>query len=201
MKVIPTARPKAARSTILEWCIPYVDLVPDLMIAPSVVAVRGYYLDSMGRPGENDRAVYDDAFFVISPSAFAGFNGNTDPAVYRRGVATAVAPQAIEYRPGFHGYGKPSGHPAFRQASNVRVRRDGGVGNGRQLPDGSFIDSKDNRFWINLHRGGRTTTSSLGCLTIYHPQWPAFYELVRDQLNEYDRDSFTCLLINDPRIA
>lgn len=162
-----------------------------------VVAVRGYFLNSKGKPGQNDRGIYDDAFFVITPDTFAAFNGNTDPSRYRRGMAMLKAPQKIVYRKGYHGYGRRSGHPAFRQASNVIVHRDGGVGNGKSLGNGLFTDAGTNRFWTNLHRGGSNTTSSLGCLTVPAMQWNLFYDYVSHQMKLFHQTTFNCYLVEN----
>ena len=92
----------------------------------------------MGKKNVNDRGIYDDGIFVISPDTFTSFNGNTDPSVrYKTGRAMLRAPQRVVYKPGYHGYGRRSGHPAFRQENDVVVRRDGGVGNG--LPSETVI--------------------------------------------------------------
>ena len=162
-----------------------------------VVGVRGYYLNSMGRRSANDRGIYDDAIFVISPDTFTSFNGNTDPSRYKKGVAVLEAPQKITYRPGYHGYNSKWGHQAFRQASDVVVKRDGGVGNGKSLGGDRFTDKGHNRFWINLHRGGHGTTSSLGCQTLPPSQWAAFHSLVKLQLNRFGQKTFNYYLVEN----
>ena len=164
----------------------------------SVIGVRGYYDDSMGLPDKNDRGIYDDAAFVISPETFESFNFNTDPSGWRTGLATLESPQRVVYKPGYHGYGRSSGHAAFRQASDVVVRRDRGVGRGTSLGRGRFKDSPASRFWINLHRGGRTSTSSAGCQTVPPSQWKDFYALVRSELDQFEQESFSYYLYDGP---
>lgn len=138
-----------------------------------LLGVRGYYLSSMGKPGVNDRGIYDDAIFVVSPNAFAGFNANTDPSVYRKGIATLV-PGVHFYRKGKHGITKPGGgYPAFRPATpdeELTVTRDGQTGLSKGVA-------------INIHRGGRNSTSSLGCQTIHPDQWDAFQQLAYAEMD------------------
>jgi lysozyme len=155
-------------------------------------------MNTMGKPGVNDRGIYDDAMFVLSPDTFTSFNANNDPSVYRRGYATLISPQKIPYRHGWHGYGRASGHYAFRQAGPVIVHRDEGIGNGHALGDGLFTDRGTARFWCNIHRGGYNTTSSAGCQTIPPNQWEAFYNIVRVQQKRFDQKVFNCYLIDGP---
>ena len=197
MANIPNSKPQASKEDVIEMLIEQGVWSNREVTKLSLVAVRGYYLDSMGRKGRNDRGIYDDALFLISPDTFTSFNANTDPSVYRSGRAVLEAPQRVVYRPGYHGYNSKRGHYAFRQASDVIVRRDGGIGNGRNLGDGRFTDQGHNRFWINLHRGGWSTTSSAGCQTIPPNQWDALYSLVRLQLKRYRQSSFSYYLIDN----
>lgn len=193
----PNSRPQATRRDVIDMLINS-GLWKDRSITRMhIVGVRGYYLDSMGRRGRNDRGIYDDAVFILSPDTFTSFNANTDPSVYRTGRAVLEAPQRVTYRPGWHGYRSKRGHPAFRQASNVTVRRDGGRGHGRHLGKGRFRDNPKGRFWINLHRGGWKTTSSAGCQTIPPNQWDAFYALVKLQLNRYGQRTFYYYLVQN----
>ncbi len=54
-----------------------------------ILGIRGYYKNSMGRVGENDRNIYDDCLCVIGvDGTFQTFQANTDPAVYKLGIAT-----------------------------------------------------------------------------------------------------------------
>lgn len=159
-----------------------------------VVGIRGYYLNSRGRTGVNDRGIYDDAIFVLMPNTFTSVNGNTDPSSHRRGRAELIAPQKVIYKPGYHGYGRKSGHNAFRQAANVSVHRDG---HGERV----FTDSPSGRFWINLHRGGQNTTSSAGCQTVKASQWKDFYSYVKKGLREHRQTTFNYYLIENSQPA
>lgn len=190
----PRSKPQAAREDVIDRLLESGLWTDRGLSAAVAVAVRGYHL-SMGDAGRNDRGIYDDVIFLLSPDAFAVFNANTDPSIYRRGRAMLAAPQKITYRPGHHGYGRKSGHPAFRQASDVVVHRDGGTGHGRSLGGGRFTDKGGARFWTNLHRGGWKTTSSAGCLTVHPSQWDAFYQLMRHELRRAGRKTFNCYLI------
>lgn len=142
-----------------------------------LVFVRGYYRDSMGKPGVNDRGIYDDACFLVGfgdHQVFASFNANTDPSVYRKRVA--VLKEGVWWwKKGKHGLSRPNPYWALRQARGVTVIRDG-AGEDRDGPP---------RFWINIHKGTKTNTSSLGCLTIYPTQYDSFLKLVYDYMERY----------------
>jgi lysozyme len=129
-----------------------------------VLAIRGYYQDSMGKSGTNDRGIYDDAAFVVLSDRVVSFNFNTDPSAWRSAIAT-LNPGIWTYWPGKHKVSDPDGYPAFRQADNVAVTRDG---------KGTEIG----QFGINIHRGGVNGTSSLGCQTVPPAQWDEFKSLV-----------------------
>lgn len=128
-----------------------------------VIGIRGYFKNSMGLPGQNDRGIYDDAIILMGPNYFKTFNGNTDPRVKEKGKAMLL-PGWHLFKKGFHGYGKPSGHHAFRTANDreiLPVLRDGEVG----IKEGHTI---------NMHSGGFNNTNSAGCQTIFKGQWDEF---------------------------
>lgn len=188
-KILPLYRPQQREAVTLAVLDSFADLTPPARRRDRVrvLIVRGYYRDSMGRKGANDRALYDDAVLVVSPEGVQPFNGNSDPAVYRKRVATLKAPQAIRYRPGLHGFSRPAGpYPAFRQDSDVTVIRDGA---------GEDRDSAAGRFWINLHRGGANGTSSLGCLTVPPHQWDEFHKLLTGLLDKHGQGTFFVTLV------
>lgn len=128
-----------------------------------VIAIRGYYKDSMGKAGENDRGIFDDAMVLIGPNYFQTFNANTDPRIVKAGVGMLL-PGWHLFKQGWHGYGKASGHKAFRTA-NARevlpVLRDGQVG----IKEGVTV---------NLHKGGQYNTNSIACQTVIADQWREF---------------------------
>lgn len=146
-----------------------------------VVGVRGYYANTMGVPG-NERGIYDDAIFLVSPSHFSAYNANTDPARRRpgrgfgkdRGMARLQPGVWVVYRFDIHG-SKTDPHFALCQrGGDVLVMRDG-------YPDYEHRGS----FGINIHRGGRTRTSSIGCQTIPPSQWEGFINSAADQARRY----------------
>ena len=154
-----------------------------------ILAVRGYYTDTMGEEGANDRGLYDDAMFVISPDNVINFNANTDPSKHQSGIATLKTRQSVCYKPGLHGFKRKDGpYPAFRQNSSVTVLRDG---------SGEDTDSSNGYFWINLHRGGKNHTSSAGCQTIPVNQWPEFKSLVDALLKKHNQKDFYYLLVDE----
>lgn len=163
--ILPAHRPMASRATIATL------LSRASVDAPvALVGIRGYYRDTMGAPGTNDRGIYDDAIFLLAPNCFAAFNANTDPSVTRTRMAVLTA-GLWKYKVGTHGLSRPAAqqYTALVQAGEVTVLRDG------TGPD-------TGHFGINIHRGGRGTTSSRGCQTVWPDQWPAFIALVRSEL-------------------
>jgi len=128
-----------------------------------IVGIRGYYLDTMGKEGENDRGIYDDAIILVGPNLYETYNANTDPSKYKPGIATLV-PGLHYYKPGRHKIASPNGYPAFRPATpdeSLPVTRDGNPGTSKGIA-------------INIHKGGYNTTGSEGCQTIYPDQWLSF---------------------------
>jgi hypothetical protein len=74
-----------------------------------IVGLRGYYKNSMGAPGVNDRGIYDDAIFIDTPSGTIAYNGNTDPSRYRKGRRRGAGKGMASLKPGVwyaHRFGK-----------------------------------------------------------------------------------------------
>lgn len=163
-------------------------LNPRGMVA--VVAFRGYYLDTMGKPGENDRNLYDDCMCVVAPGVFVTFNANTDPTRFKQGVATLV-PGLHYFKKGKHGITTHAdgGYNAFRPATPdeaLPVWRDG-EDYGVKVFKGIAI---------NIHRGGYTVTSSEGCQTVYPDQWNEFQTTVYDLMTKYNQKTLPYALID-----
>ena len=164
--------------------------MPDMFL----VGVPGYYWRSMGDPNSNDRGIYDDGIFVVSPTAFVSFNANTDPSRYRQGIATLL-PGVHPYRPGNHGISRPGGgYPAFRPATRgeaLPVKRDGE----------NRVPSSRPGIAINFHKGSKATTSSLGCQTLPPAQWDEFYAIVRAEMKRHGLSRFEYILLDPGAIA
>jgi lysozyme len=187
--MIPSSRPQKKMDQVLDLLGEEIfELNPVIL-----VAVRGYYLDSMGKKGVNDRGVYDDAVFVISPTTFTSFNFNVDPSAYRQGIAT-ILPGVHWFRRGRHGISRDRpnkivSYPAFRPATA-----------GERLPvsrDGESGRSKRDGVATNIHKGSRTSTSSEGCLTVPPNQWEEFYAIVDAEMRRHKVDKFPVILLEN----
>lgn len=180
MKMLPASTPKATLDRVTK-------AIKSAKITDTVVlvGVRGYYRDTMGEVGKNDRGIYDDALFIVSPTHFSAWNANTDPSVHRPGIATLV-PGVHRYRPGKHGISRPGGgYPAFRPATKdeaLPVMRDGDTN-----PRPGIA--------INIHRGSASTTSSEGCQTVPPSQWDAFHTALSGELKRHGARDFPYLLM------
>lgn len=178
--ILPANTPRLALAQVAE--IIAKSGVKDAVV---LVGVRGYYRDSMGKPGVNDRGIYDDALFVLSPTHFSAWNGNTDPSRVREGVASLV-PGIHRYKKGNHGISRPGGgYPAFRPATRgeeLPVKRDG-------------VSNPKPGVAINIHRGGINTTSSEGCQTIPPEQWDSFYSALSGELKRHNQKTFPYVLV------
>jgi lysozyme len=152
-----------------------------------LVGIRGYYLDTMGRPGMNDRGIYDDAMIVTSPSIHASFNANTDPSITRPGIAT-LKPGVHPYCKGRHGISRGPGYPALRPATP-----------GERLPVVRDGIGDDFGVAINIHKGGYYSTSSEGCQTIFPDQWEGFINLVYEQMDRYGVSTIPYVLVEEKR--
>jgi hypothetical protein len=159
-EIVPPARPNASRADVLALATADGLALPPF---PFLVAQRGYYGDTMGKPGQNDVNIYDDAMWLVEREGMVAFNANCDPSRTERGIARLCVGR-WKYRPGIHNVSKdPKEHPHYEalvQAGHVTVDRGAG-----ELDTG-FLG-------INIHCGGNTTTSSLGCQTIPPAQWGA----------------------------
>jgi hypothetical protein len=178
--IVPNSRPQQAKEKTLAMVIK-----AGIEDRVSLVGIRGYYLDSMGEKWKNDRGIYDDAIILLSPSVHATFNANTDPSVFKKGIAV-LKTGVHRYRKGNHGISKPGGgYPALRPANakeELPVTRDG---------EGDSMGVA-----INIHKGSRNSTSSQGCQTIYPDQWDAFINLVYSEMDRYKQKTIPYLLVD-----
>jgi hypothetical protein len=172
--LVPKTRPKAELADVVK----HVDAV-GLSAAKEkavIVGVRGYYKNTMGKPFVNDRNMYDDAVFIVTPNRLASFNANVDPARYKAGIATL--------EPGVYDVVKWRHQGKYDALQIVRdvVRRDGRAG----------LDT--GRHGINFHYGGSTNTWSKGCQTLPKAQYWQFLGLVYELMATHKKRSVKYVL-------
>jgi lysozyme len=184
MSNIPNSKPRLSSADLHEKINKFnIDRVKFPVI---LIGIRGYYADTMGVVGKNDIGIYDDAFFIDTPSATASFNFNTDPSIGRPGMARLI-PGLYYYKIGMHNMKKP--YKAFRQYGRVTVIRDGS-----KTP---VTDTAAAPFYIDIHKGGYGTTSSLGCQTVPPSQWDAAITLGESELKRNKQTIIPYLLIEN----
>lgn len=157
----------------------------NLPVKVILLGIRGYYKRTMGDPNKNDRGIYDDAHFIIAPGFFQSFNANTDPSVFRKGIAV-LKPGVHWYRKGNHGISKGPGYPALRPATpgeRLPVTRDG-IGD-------------DWGIALNIHRGGFKKTSSEGCQTIPPSQYDSYQKKVYELMDQHKQKTIPYVLIEE----
>lgn len=182
MNMIPASRPKMTNQEALAIIEKFnLDTYP-----VKLLGIRGYYKQTMGNPVNNDRGIYDDAIMIMAPDFYRTYNANTDPSRATKGTAVVKAGTVTLYKIGLHGISGPNPYKALRQYGNVTVIRDG---------MGEETDRPERRFWINIHKGGYGTTSSLGCQTIYPEQWDLFLDNVEQQLKKHNQEIIPYALI------
>lgn len=189
--IVPASRPKWDRATVEAKLAAY--KAPAWPVR--LLGVRGYYQDTFGVKGANDRNVYDDAIFVITAEYFLAFNANCDPSKYSAGIATLL-PGTWWYRLDWH-RGK---YIALVQDSAVTVARDDNADpdDDPQLETGFF--------GINIHPAGLTGTESLGCQSIPtsrlkgqpSDQWREFLLAVGGGMFVHDLKRVPYTLIEEP---
>lgn len=147
-----SGRPDIARTTAIEWAR---DAGCDAGVF--IFGRRGYFRDSMGQKGKNERAVYDDAIGIVTPDFFAVFNGNTDP-VGHGGTLGTLIPGVYDYKLGTHHPNTPKAAPCLVQAGPVTLLRDNGV-------------QETGEYYVHIHSGFFNETGSLACQTLPPTQW------------------------------
>lgn len=169
--------PKLSRSEVLELVKTHgLDLDSEKVV---IVGIRGYYLNTMGKRGVNDRNLYDDAMFVIAAGGrFKAYQANTDPSYFEKGMAVLV--------PGIYDVVKHRHHGEYAafQIVRDRLKRDGIAG----------ID--EGRHGINIHYGGIGTWSE-GCQTLpKHEFLTDFQPMLYGLMDNFGKRSIKYLLVN-----
>lgn len=201
MSSLPASRPKASEEQVRALLAGVVSA--DEPVA--ILGVRGYYRDTVGKPGVNDVGVYDDAMFLVANGVFIPVNANTDPS--RVGWNAGVDKPFAMLQPGLW-YFRRGPHkgklPALRQctdeeADDLGIPNDGEFLVERTFGPGDQRNYKERGYYaINIHSGGQSSTSSWGCQTIPPAQFEAFMLAVFEHSKKANQRRIPYLLIEGP---
>ena len=169
---IPNERPKLSTEGVLK-IIRHFKIPEDHALI--VVGIRGYYLNAIGAAGQNDRGVYDDAYFLYSRDHCQSFNANADPSSYRAGYGIGDAKGIASLKEQAHYMCKIDLHKGKYEALCQRLGTCTVIRDGIRGP----YEQTSAYLGINNHKGGITTTSSLGCQTIPPDQWDEYINLAK----------------------
>ena len=152
-----------------------------------VFAIRGYFLNSMGKPGVNDFNIYDDAWLVYDNGTLVRtFNANTDPSKHKANLAW-LNTGVYQFYKGRH-RNRIDAFRAFPEGVKWRCKR--------ERFDGKLEDSWCSH--INIHDGGRTNTWSEGCQTSL--QFVEFRELVYSLMKKHREKLLTYVLLDEKQM-
>lgn len=216
---VPRERPKLDHSTVIQtlWRIVMSDpnvqghrLIADL--PAMVLAVRGYYADTFGRPERNDFGVWDDAAFLVDLTTreVHPFNINTDPSAVGHNAKNGdklyaqLAPGVWPMRRGPH-RGVPNHfrqcddgdavkHDLERYFADQRARGRFAV---RRLVDKDHGKLEWGYQAINLHEGSARGTSSWGCQTWPPAQWAEFQPLAYAMMDRHGQQVLPYVLTEE----
>jgi hypothetical protein len=182
--MIPKNRPRIGRKTTEQLL--RLRKVSDPVC---LVGIRGYYRDTMGAVGKQDRGIYDDAIILVSPNVHAAFNANVDPGAYGKNPKigkgyASLKPGVYRYKLGRHGLRSGNPYRALVQGNPVTVSRDGG-------------EDETGYFGINIHKGSNRSVSSEGCQTIPPAQWPAFITMVETEMKRNNAKTLSYVLTSN----
>lgn len=163
--------------------------------------LEGYYLNSIGEKGKNDRNTFDDVIAVISERMFLTVNANLDPTNRKEGHGSNREKGMATIHYGVHEDAYAIGphrsiFPAIRQVGKVIVRRDADD----QVPKDQLLFIDDQMYYLeigdhqalNFHPSGLRSTGSLGCQTIPRGfQWDLFIQAVVSESKRLKQDRFT----------
>lgn len=149
-----------------------------------VFAVRGYFLNSMGKPGVNDFGLYDDAWIVYeNGNLVRTFNANTDPSKHKSNLAW-LNTGVYQFYKGRH-RNRIDAFRAYPEGVKWRCKR--------ETFGGQVVDSWCSH--INIHDGGINNTWSEGCQTSF--QFAEFRELVYGLMAKHKQKLLTYVLLDE----